>query len=253
MEESKILLASVTDRFTKCQEQYAVTNTDFLDLRQGAMVKNLCHKLAQRTRDVQCVFYGGYEEAERGIMVFLPDYAAVEDYNPLGAIRVTTKEGSKILTHRDFLGSLTGAGIKREKIGDILVGVNTTDIIVVKEIIPFLLYDYDKAGRTPLSLEEISLDELYIPEARIREIKDTVASLRMDNVIAAAFSIPRSKAVTAIASGQVFVNHEEIRKPDKQAYKGDKLVLRGKGKAVLKEASQKTRKGKTIVIFQRWI
>lgn len=249
--EDKMLLAGAEDKYQQCCQQYRLTHTAFLDLRQHSLVEKLCQKLCRGNADVRCVFYGGYEDAERTLAVFLPDYAALADC-PVSVIRISTAAGGKILTHRDYLGSLLALGLKREMTGDILVTDGGADLIILDEIKDFLLLNYDKAGRTALKLEAVPIGGLCIPEQKTVLVKDTVASLRLDNVIAAAFSLSRAKAAEAIRSGSVFVNSMEAEKPDMQVAEGCKLVLRGKGKAYLREVGKRTRKDRLAVVIERY-
>lgn len=253
IKEDKMLLAMAEDRLNQCSQQYMVTHTGFLDLRQRSLVENRCRQLCRGVQDVRCSFFGGYEDAERTVCLFLPDYASAEDSHPLAVIRAQAAEGGRALTHRDYLGSLIGLGIKREMIGDILISQNSADILVMDEIKEFLLLHYQNAGRTSLGLKEVPLSELRVPEVRSVEQKDTVASLRLDNVISSAFSLSRAKAAEAIRSGLVFVNSMQIEKTDMQVKEGDKLVLRGKGKAFLREVGNRTRKDRIFIITERFL
>lgn len=250
--DDKILMASIEDKFRQCWQEYRVTNSGFLDLRQRSLAEKLCGELGKGAEEVRCRFFGGYDEAERTIALFLPDYAKETDV-PLGVIRAKAPAAGRKLTHRDYLGSLTGLGIKREMLGDILVTDSGADIIVLREIQEFLLYHYGKAGRTSLSLEALPLEQLRIPQAQTTEIKDTVASLRLDNVIASAFGLSRAKASEAIRSGLVFVNSAQLEKTDFPVKEGDKLVLRGKGKAYLKEVGGKTRKDRIFITIRKFL
>ena len=182
----------------------------------------------------------------------MPDYADVSDC-PLSVIRIKTPAGGRKLTHRDYLGSLTGLGLKREMTGDILTREDGADIIVLDEVKDFILMNYSKAGRTTLEPEDIPLTELCIPEQKTVTVKDTVASLRLDNVIASAFSLSRGKAADAIRAGLVFVNSMQTEKVDCQVEEGSKLVLRGKGKAYLREVGGKTRKDRIFVEIERFL
>ena len=246
-----MLLAAAEDKFYQCCRQYAATNTGFLDLRQRAMVERLCAALRGSAPEATCFFYGGYEDAERTIALFLPDYASLEESHPIAVIRVTLPPGSRRLAHGDYLGSLTGLGIKREKIGDILTCETGADILVLEEIRDFLLYNYHTAGRTSIKTQAVPLRELRTPQVSTTEQKDTVASLRLDNVIASAFSLSRIKAAQAIRTGMVFVNSLQAEKPDMQVREGDKLVLRGKGKAYLRQVGQRTRKDRIFIVTER--
>lgn len=247
MKEDKIMLAAAADRLRQCEEQYIPVRTDFLDMHQRSLVENM---LKEERYECRAEFFGGYDDAERVVCCFLPEYASAQEDSGLAVARVTVSPGGRQLTHRDYLGSLLGLGIKREKTGDIIVRPDGADIVIAEELSDFILFNYDKAGRTSLSVEILPIDQLYITEKRFRESEDTVASLRLDNVISSAFGISRSRAAEAIKKGIVFVNNIECLKVDKDVTEGDKLVLRGKGKAYLTEIGGISRKGRVYVKFR---
>lgn len=246
--EDDILLDSIEKKIDLCIEYGKFTNTTFLDMRQRSLAESVC----RRRGDLGYSFYGGYPEAERTLAVFLPEYTRLEDNNPLALLRVT-RNGYKELSHRDYLGSLIGLGIKREMIGDILVHGDGAEIIVLKSISEFLLMNYEKAGRTNLKVEIASIDSLVVPAARFETKRDTVASLRLDSVIASAFSMSRGSAAEAINDGSVFVNSQLCEKIDRIVKEGDKLTLRGKGKAVLETVGHVTRKDRTVIAIKRYL
>ncbi|WP_312652215.1 YlmH family RNA-binding protein [Aminipila sp.] len=255
MNEDKLIVAIAEDKIMQCQENYMITNTGFLDMRQ----QTLCRKLLRNNAEVKGFFYGGYPDAERRITIFIPEYIEAEteedlheyflknkEDNPLTLIRAK-HNGYKDLSHRDYLGSLTAMGIKREAIGDILVDKEGADVLVLREMAEFILINYGKAGRTYLELTVADIEHIAIPEGRVVEKSDTVASLRLDNVVASAFGTSRSNAAEAIKGGIVFVNNLQVEKPEKLVNQGDKLVLRGKGKVILKEIGGSTRKDRIFI------
>lgn len=248
MNEDEALLAGIEDKIRQCLDNYMVTNSAFLDMRQRALAEARC----RGHKGLRWCFYGGYEDAERTVAVFLPDYAELADNNPLALLRITSDSHSA-LTHRDYLGSLMGLGIKREMIGDILVREKGADIVIMKDMGDFLLYHYGKAGRTSLKAELASIDQIIVPENRVEEKRDTVASLRLDNLVSSAFSLSRGKAAEAVEGGLVFVNGKQSVKTDQQMKEGDKLVLRGKGKVLLKEVGGVTRKDRTYIVFDKYL
>lgn len=248
MKEDEILLAGIEDKIRQCQENYMTTNSSFLDMRQRTLAEARCRQHA----GLRYRFYGGYEDAERTVAVFLPDYAELSDDNPLALLRIT-QDGYRTLSHRDYLGSLMGLGIKREMIGDILVRDGGADIVIRKDMGEFLLYNYEKAGRTTLKAELVSIEEIIVPENLFEEKRATVASLRLDNLIASAFSLSRGRAAEAIEGGAVFVNGLQSEKADRQIKEGDKLVLRGKGKVLLKEVGGVTKKDRVSVMLHKYL
>ncbi|MEG0661680.1 MAG: YlmH/Sll1252 family protein [Anaerovoracaceae bacterium] len=244
MNEDKRITGLVEDKLLQHEEQYVFTCTGFLNLHERS--------LAEGVAKGRGAFYGGYEGAERVIFLCLPEYTTLEEEEPLCLLRVKKAQGSKALTHRDYLGSLVGLGINRSKIGDILVQEDGADIVILKEMGEFLLLHYDQAGRVPLKAELLPIAQLRVPVIRMEQVKDTVASLRLDNVIASAFSLSRAKAAEAIASGLVFVNKREQGKVDFKVNEGDELVLRGKGKVFLAEIAGRSRKDRVQIVIEQY-
>lgn len=244
MKDDKILIASAEDRINQCENFYMITRTDFLDLHQKTLVSNMVKNISHSCK---IKFYGGYEESERTICFFLPEYAEISDVDDIVVAKVSVPNAGRKLTHRDYLGALLALGIKREKTGDILVRPDGADILILRDLAEFIEMNFSRVGRIPLSIKIVELDQLEIPENEFIEREDTVASLRLDNIISAAFGISRNKAVEAIKKGIVFLNGLECIKPDKEVQEGDKLVLRGKGKAYLLEKGGLSRKGRVYI------
>ena len=127
------------------------------------------------------------------------------------------------------------------------------DIILLNDIADFVLLNYDKAGRTSLALEKVDITNLRTVDEQFKFVSDTVASLRLDNIVSSAFGLSRSKAAEAIKRGIVFLNNLECFKVDKEVAVGDKIVLRGKGKVYLMEIGGKSRKDRTYITLKAYI
>ena len=200
--------------------------------------------------------FGGYEGAERQMLIYLPDYldanALTADDSPLVCLRAMFYEGDNP-NHRDFLGALMGAGIARETVGDICVGQGSCDFFVTAEIAPYVLQNFTGAGRTKLHLEKIPLSEVSVPEPETKEIRDTLASLRLDSVISAGFRVGRSAAAQYVTSGRAAINGLPCEKPDKAVEEGANISVRGLGKILLRTVNGQTKKGRISVIIDRYI
>ena len=83
-----------------------------------------------------------------------------------------------------------------------------------------------------------------------KEIRDTVASLRLDSLCASAFRMARGKAQDAIKAGLVSVNGRQCLKPDTELSEGDRISCRGKGRAVLADVGGRTRKDRITVVLR---
>ena len=87
----------------------------------------------------------------------------------------------------------------------------------------------------------------------VKLVRDTVASLRLDSVLAAGFSLSRGRAAEAVEKGSVQVNYVTCVKPDKPVSAGDTITCRGLGKCVLDSVGAPTKKGRLPVAIRRYI
>ena len=198
------------------------------------------------------MFFGGYDGAERQRLFFLPDWAEEPDADAVAAVAATWY-GGEHLTHRDFLGSLMGLGLTRGTIGDILVTEDRCQVLTLPKTAEFLLSAWESAGRVRLKAAPLPPEELEIPAQACREIRDTVSSLRLDNVLAAGFSLSRGRAAEAVEKGAVQVNWAVCQKPDKPVAAGDTITCRGLGKCVLDSVGSPTKKGRLPVVIRRFV
>ncbi|MDD3347014.1 YlmH/Sll1252 family protein [Oscillibacter sp.] len=251
--EERMLLAGVLDRAEHARSRGIPVATDFLSPSQQMQGVDLLRLAGIAETDY--VLLGGYEGAERKLFLFLPDWLEAEDapsQSPIRLLRAAFR-AEYALTHRDFLGSLMGMGIVREKVGDILVGSESADLIVLDTVAEFLLQSWSGAGRAKLTLTSLSPDEIHIPETKCEEVRDTVSSLRLDAVAATGFKTARGKAADLITGGRVQVNWRDCSKPDKLLAAGDTVSARGLGKFQLAEVGGVTKKGRTSIVVKRYL
>ena len=251
--DQRLLLARVLDQQQRADQRGVPTHTGFLSPAEQAVSADLLMAAAPR----QGVLFGGYPEAERKLWAFLPDWLEEETWQesedcPLCALEAKVS-GMASLTHRDYLGSLMGLGLTREKIGDILITETGAQVLVLRETLPILLAQWEKAGRYPVKLREIPLSDLSPARGEVKKIRDTVATLRLDAVLASGFSISRSRAADLIRGGRVMVNHRPCEKADKILEEGDTLSCRGLGKCVLTEVGGTSKRGRIILGLERYL
>ncbi len=248
--EDRLLLAKLWDKVNAGMRKNIPENTCFLSPRELEMARYLFGE-----QDGLYPF-GGYENAERKMLVFLPDYldktALYDENSPCICMRATFFQGDSP-SHRDFLGALMGAGIGRETVGDICVDKGSCDFFVTAEIAPYLQQNFNSARRTKLRLQQVPLMEANIPEPEVGEIRDTLASLRLDSVISSGFRIGRNLAVQYIASGKAAIDGLPCEKPDKPVPEGAKISVRGLGKIQLAGINGKTKKDRISVIIHRYV
>lgn len=248
--EDKVLLAKVWDKINAGLRKNIPSNTCFLSLRELDMTRYLFGEMEG------LYSFGGYEDAERQMLIYLPDYlsreALTEADSPIVCLRATFYEGDSP-SHRDFLGALMGCGIARETVGDICVGKGFCDFFVTAEITPYIRQNFLGAGRTKLHLTQIPLSQVQVPEPETKEIRDTVASVRLDSVIASGFRIGRSAAAQYVTAGKAAIDGLPCEKPDKTVPEGAKVSVRGLGKIKLKTVGGQTKKGRISVVIDRYV
>ena len=248
--EDRLLLAKVWDKINAGQRKNIPAHTCFLSPRELELARYLFGSLEG------LYSFGGFRDAERRMLVYLPDYldesTLMEEDSPVVCLRSAFFHGDNP-SHRDFLGALMGAGIARETIGDICVGKESCDFFVTEEIAPYILQNFTSAGRTHLRLSRIPLSQASIPEPEVKEIRDTLASLRLDSVISSGFRIGRSLASQYVTQGKAAIDGLPCEKPDKVVTEGSKISVRGLGKIRLVSVNGRTKKDRISVIIQRYV
>ena len=248
--EDRLLLAKLWDKISAGIRKNIPANTCFLSPRELEMARFLFGDEPGLTA------FGGYDDAERKMLVFLPEYleetSLYEEDSPIVCLRATFFE-EDTLSHRDFLGALMGAGIARETVGDICVGKGCCDFFVTDEIAPYVEQNLLSAGRTRIHITTIPLHEAQIPEPEVKEIRDTVASLRLDSIISSGFRIGRSLAAQHIHAGKTAIDGLPCEKPDKTVSEGMKISVRGLGKIKLHSINGKTKKDRISVVIHRYV
>lgn len=196
---------------------------------------------------------GGYERAERVRIAFVDNQFSGQVDFGIKALKVTWDPRFRLLTHRDVLGSLIGLGIERETIGDIIMVKGGAQIVATVPISEYIKQNFLKIAMVPVSVEYIELSDIQLKEERIKEIKTTVASLRLDAVASSGFSMSRTKLVSAINAGLLQVNWQPAKGPAHEVKKGDVISMRGRGRMVVEEITGKSRKGRIIVTLKRFM
>ena len=247
--EDRVLLAKLWDKIQGGIRKNIPAHTGFLSPREQQLTQYLFGNAAGLS------FFGGYPDAERKMLVCLPDYLDEDqltgDGSPVACIRAEFYK-TETPTHRDFLGALMGIGITRESVGDILVSDNCCSFLVTAEMAPYILQNLDSAGRTSLKLQQIALKDMPIAEQKYSELRDTVASARLDSILSSGFRISRGTAADYIAAGRVSVDNLPCEKPDKAITEGAKISVRGLGKIRLTQIGHITKKGRISVVIHRY-
>lgn len=205
---------------------------------------------------------GGYEGAERvRVAFFAPknqeyEYAAEATQIDYDIVTLAIKWDVRYynLAHRDVLGALVGLGIKREVLGDILLnnGDYQAIVFVAKDMSDFVQQNLISVGSASVSVEQVGFDVVVPREERVKEIKTTVASMRLDAIAASGFGVSRTKMAEEIAGGRIRVNWRDVANVSTSVKEGDIITIRGRGRVEIVSITGNTKKGRIGLVLKRY-
>lgn len=234
----------LTELAMRAQNRGIAVTTRFLSPEEGQFALGIGKKAG-----AEATLFGGFEGAERCLCCYYEN--GCEPRFPIGFVQVKWADRGKAPGHRDLLGSVLALGMDRSFVGDIAFHESGAVIVATPEMAGLIADSLLSAGS--ISVRCTLTEEM--PEAKRDEGKtltDTVASLRLDNVLASGLRTGRSKATAWIEAGKVYVNHDLCERPDKTIKQGDLLSVRGAGRMKLETVSPPTKKGRipiTLAIF----
>lgn len=236
--EKLIEMRKVLDKIENVLNNHTVEATDFLDPYEGYLAKSILH----RFDDINYFESGGLHSCERRIFIIGPDYLDKNQLEPkLSYLRI--KGDTEGLSHKDYLGAILNLGIKRSKVGDILLQNDYTDIVIKDEISNFILFNLEKVANKKVELTEIDVKDLKEPEIDYKEVNKFLTSLRLDVVLSSIYNLSRTESMNLIKSGNVKVNWEPNPKSSKELEVGDTISTRGYGRAKLHSIDGMSKKG----------
>lgn len=255
--EEKLLISKMIDKIELTTNKNKIQNTDFLDIYQS----HLLEKILKQEKAENYIINGGLSDSERNIIVFFPEkLSEIVNTNtskilPIKCVRIKlAKEMYGKYTHRDYLGGLIKLGIKREKIGDILVFEDGADILILEEISKFVITNITQLTRFSKSeIEVVNLEDVREKKINKKEINLIVSSMRLDCIVSEIAKTSRGKAEEIINDARVFVNYENIMKSTKQIKEKDIITIRRIGKFKLERIDGKTRNDRVKIIVSQYI
>lgn len=247
--EERLLAARILDKIDQVKFNGRPQLTGFLDPAH----QETADLLARREERVSYVLTGGYRQAERKRLAVTPKFYHMELLDP--EIRFLAVEGDfqgTQVSHRDLLGALLGLGVKREKVGDIIMTATGGQVAVAGEILEFVKENLKQVHRFPVQVREIDPEQLEIEPERTKEIRASVASLRLDAVASSGYGTSRTQMVREIKAGHVKVNWRVVNDASSAVKAGDVISMRGRGRLVIEEVRGETKKGRTSLLLRRY-
>lgn len=248
-DEQIITMRNILDKVERVLDYHDDEYTDFLNPYQ----RYLCYSFLNRFSQIDYFEEGGFKEAERKVIILHQNYKdRSEVSNPIKAICISFKSSSDKINHRDILGSILGLGIKREKIGDILIHENYTQVILLKDTFDFVRYNLKTISKWDVIVNEIDLSDIKQGVGDWVDVFAVVSSLRLDTIISSVLNFSRSKSANIIKGEKVKVNWKPLIQNSFELREGDIFSVRGEGKFKLEKIVGSTKRGRIKVIIRKY-
>ena len=258
MDQNSLLEGRFYDLSERAFNNDYLTHTAFLSASELHIFHILLKKsgsspLNNEFNGCHYAIYGGHEDADRNIICFLPAYLTVEDF-----LKSETEKGDLIsclhitplnnkyaddLSHRDFLGALMNMGIDRSKIGDILVSESCAYAFVLSDIADIISEELTRVKHTTVRCIKLSPSSCDI-KPKFMDISGSVASQRLDAILAMVFRISRGKAQELIKSEYVSKDGRLLTEAGYNLKPGERISVRGHGKFIFDRLGSVTKKGR---------
>ena len=198
---------------------------------------------------VPTTLWGGYEDAERCVVCF-GDREHFSDNSgyPMDCvcIKPVNQKFADSLTHRDFLGSLMGLGIRREVLGDIIISQNCGYLFCLDTITEYIVQNLTQVRHTTVECcVTDKIPENVLPQPVNNEI--IVSSERLDVIVASIYKMSRSQVLPLFHTEKVFVNGTAKTSPSTNVNMGDKISVRGFGRFIYNGVLRRTKKDRLVI------
>ena len=224
--------------------------SDFLNLNE----LNIFQSLRGEFSYLETETFGGYELAERQIAVFRPEAPVFYADYPVKCLKITPLNAkfAEDLNHRDYLGAVLNLGIDRACLGDILVEEDAAYLFCLERMADFIRDNLIRIRHTSVYVEQVEAENFHY-EPKYKEVSGTVASVRLDKLLALAFNASRSSLTGLIEGGKVFVNGKLVTSNGYEPKEGDLISVRGMGRFRFRKTGGQSKKGREYVILWRYI
>ncbi|MCR4425726.1 MAG: S4 domain-containing protein, partial [Firmicutes bacterium] len=191
--------------------------------------------------------YGGYRGAVRKRLLVMPPHYLDEEADPgisFFGVRPGASGPAEDGSPDEALGFLRSLGIGRDQIGDVFSSPDGWQGVVAREVFP--------AGGSRGPLVELDAEEVTFPGQVTREIRTTVASMRLDAVAGGGFAASRTRLAQEIRVGRVKVNGVPVQSPSHKISEGDVIIASGRGRLVVCEVRGETRPRLVSLVLKRY-
>lgn len=242
--EEAPFIESATGWIQQASDEYRPILTHFLNPRQQYILSTLVNG----DSELKLKFQGGYPGAEMQRAVIYPGYVDSNDLDfEINLFDIDYPRKFTQLHHGQILGSILGAGIDRDVLGDIITDGDHWQFFITADMSRYVVVQVDRMGKIKVRLNQLDLADHLAPLDAWEEESTTLSSTRLDNVVATGFHLSRHHAKELIEAGRIQLNWNDFSRPDYQLEHQDIISVCGFGRVRLTSVNGVTKKDKLKV------
>lgn len=245
--EERFFVKRIVDLANRVEQQYVMETTEYLDPRQVAIIRSIVGQY-----DLNLFVSSDYYPMEYAKVIISPEYYELDESDfEISLVDIHYNAKFAQLNHAQIMGTLLNQlGIKRHLIGDILISEGRAQVFVDKGIVSYLIANTEKIARVGVTLREIALDQLMVPQVDSKQKVVLSTSLRLDKIIAEVLSISRTNSLSLIESGKVKLNYALTTNTSQILEIDDLISVRGFGRFKVLENQGFTKNGKHKLLIE---
>lgn len=201
-----------------------------------------------KINNIEIVFLSCNKSSERQIFVANP-YS--NEINTRDYISVLEFKKNNI-KHPDVLGALLNLGLERNDIGDIYVGDEICEFVVLNKDKDFVKFNLSKIKNERVNIDFKKDNILSSPKIDYIENRGFVSSLRLDNIVSEFINLSRSKAKILIQRRLVKVNYQIIDNPSKIIDENSLISIRKEGRFIFDKVIGKSKKDNYHIEYRKY-
>ncbi len=249
--EDEWVRARLLDLAERAFQKNTYTYSNFLSMADQAILLD-----GERTFSfVSYSMFGGVEGNERQMVAFgNEEMFGYKPTFPISCLRIKplALKFAEDLNHRDVLGALMNLGVERDVLGDLMLREKEVYIFCLESMADYIMEKLTRIRHTSVMCELIEEIPDYLKPQR-KEERNTVASLRLDVVVACAYNLSRSKSYELLTEQRIAVNGRVNENRSHVLKQGDVISVRGYGKFELTSVLGETKKGKIAIMISKYV
>jgi len=248
-EETRNIVKKIADKAAYVSKNYIPATTEFINPYVAELSLPIINNL-----DIKVEIFPSYLHCERKVLILLPEFFEHQDISEfIVGLRIKNKSKFKILSHKDYLGSIMSLGIDRNKTGDIYVYEDYADIIVHNDISDYIIYNLEMIGRNKIEIEKIDIDRVHFKEQEHILLSINSSSMRIDNIVKHLINKSREIASDLVKSGSVKINWQVVDKVSVIVEEGNLISISKYGRFKVSKWMGITKSGKNKIEIKHYV